>query len=387
VGPLSWVRGLAVAFVLALSAGCASVGVAVPGVQQSDRVSEGDRLRDRVATSRTNQEASQSRLELARYYMDRADFDERGVDVLRELVALGPQHETAAEAHWRLAQYAIRSERYGDARDSLLTVILDIGSSAFDADSRADLGLVHERLADPLSAADAYQGFLARHATHRRAEAVRERLAELGVTTATARGSAQPKTSPDAAPRTVDEARRLDGAPERRVIGPATRPNARRLLESWKPSPTFGWNARSLLMGDGDRMFGGEELEQSLDGDGARLDDAVLGLGMVLYQMGEHARAGALFEKVVEMGVEDPEMSLALSVCYLKVGAAEAARRAFVDAHRLDASVLRRMLTHADSLTSRGDREEAQAVLSMLVGVDPAHDTDIRLRLERLSDP
>lgn len=332
----------------------------------------------------------QAQKELARLYFERLNRPEEGFTLSEQALAERPYHPDAAEVAWRMGKAAFDLGEFERARQAFLRVVLDMGGSRFDADARWGLAATYERLNEPENAQDVYTAFVVRHPDDPRRPEAERRLEALrrGTSLAAIPSPASPpvfRALERSVPRDNDEARRLDDAPPRRPIGPLTRPNARAELTSWKVSPLFGYNPRDLLFGEGGNLFGGEEVEASLRGDGALLDDALFHLGTLYFQLGDYRRAGACLEKVLQLGVEEPDAALNLAVCYLKENALKEAREAARRAFQLEPTSLSRMITYADSLKEQGDIAGAKAALTLLLGIDPARDETLRTRLRALS--
>lgn len=337
----------------------------------------------------------QAQKELARLYLERLNRPEEGFALSEQALSERPHHPDAAEVAWRMGKVAFDLGEFERARQAFLRVVLDLSGSRFDADARWGLATTYERLNEPENAHDAYVAFLTRYPDDPRRPEAERRLETLRgrtplVTSPLPTGPPVVRASEGFSwvpvPRDNDEARRLDDAPPRRTIGPPTRPNARAELASWKTSPIFGYNPRDLLLGEGESIFGGEEVEASLRGDGALLDDALLQLGTLYFQLGDYRRAGTCLEKVLQLGIEESDAALNLAVCYLKENALKEAREAVRRAFQLEPTSLSRMIIYADSLKEQGHISGAKIALTILLGLDPVHDEALQMRLRALSE-
>jgi tetratricopeptide (TPR) repeat protein len=337
----------------------------------------------------------QAQLRLARLKVTRLNQVREGLALYETLLQTYPRHPESAEAAWELGRHAYQQGDYEGARRHFLRLILDFSGSPFDANGRIWLAAVYERLENRTAAKDAYGAFLERYPNDPRRAEIQQRLVALREGQPLSPPSPEVEqskpTSPVArtsqsAPRTNEEARRLDDAPERRTFGPPTRPNAVAEMATWTDSPIFGYNPR-LLFTEGGRMFGGDDVETSVRSDGALLDDALMNLGMLYFQNGTYRQAGACLEKVLQLvpqlSADDTEMLIALTVCYIRVGVSAKAQEVFRRAYGLDSAVMKRMLAYADSLEEGGSPDRARATLSMMLGADPKHDAEIQQRLDR----
>jgi len=163
-----------------------------------------------------------------------------------------------------------------------------------------------------------------------------------------------------------------------REVGPKVRLDARTELNSWTTSPTFGYNPRELLMGeDKNTLFGGVELEASLNSDGALLDDAIYNLGLMYYMLGDYKKAGACVEKAVEIGITSADAYLKLGACYREVGSVGKAKEAFETAVKVNPSVIDNLIMDSESQTADGNYEKAINLLEIILGISKTADERI----------
>jgi Flp pilus assembly protein TadD len=331
---------------------------------------------------------------LARLYVERLGRPDDGAALYRTVLEEYPRHPGSAEAAWMLGRHELNRGDAARARLYLLRVVFDFTGSPYEADARIALAAAYEALGDARAAQEAYGGFLIRHGGDARAADVRRRLDALA-----AGGEPLPSSSellagrttrpegreptPPRPPRTNEEARRMDDAPPQVAIGPPARPGARAEMASWTASPTFGHNPRVLLLGEGNGLFGGEELEASLRTDGALLDDALLSLGLLYFQMGDYARAGACLERLAQMGVEHSEAFVALAISAIKVGKPDSARDPLSKSVRMEGVNFNRLLSYAQSRLEEGDAATARALLNFMLGLVPDRDEEVRRALEQ----
>ena len=165
---------------------------------------------------------------------------------------------------------------------------------------------------------------------------------------------------------------------ETQQVGSKDRPNARAELASWTTSPTFGYNLQELLMGkNGNSLFGGIELEESLNSDGALLDDAVYNMGLMYYMLEDYKKAGACLEKAVEIGIKSADAYLRLGVCYREVGSIEKAKETFKTAVKIDPSVIENLIMDSENQAANGNYEKAINSLEMILGISETIDKQI----------
>ena len=346
--------------------------------------------------------AREATLRLGRLYEERLTRPEDAMHIYVDLARRYSGTPEAQEALWRLGMYYYNQAEYQRALPKFVQIIMDSSDSDTTRIEEAHLqraacfvGLgryrdaleVYENFAqqyadsDLLPDAQLHQADLYLSHLERRdlAVALLRSLAELhpetpeGLAAQTRLEELQAMAVP-AAP--VDEGGLRD-------IGPPTRPDAQRLLNSWGPSETFGVSVKELILG-GQGVFGGEELQESLAGDGALLDDAVYNLGLMLAMTGEYHKAGACLERSLELGLDEPNLYQQLGICYREVGAKQHARRAFRELHQRDPRSIGRMVEAADRHLSEGHHDVARRHYESLQGITIEHDALIEQRLAQI---
>ncbi|GIX05761.1 MAG: hypothetical protein KatS3mg115_0164 [Candidatus Poribacteria bacterium] len=379
-------------FLAGCSSGAMQMQLAQMAEQSGDAATAAARYETIIAQEPPGPVRCEARVRLARLYHEALNRPEEALAQYRAVVQECRQPGFLAEAWWHLGQEAFRRAEYESARRAFLRVILDYSGSPFDAEARLWLAATYERLEQPANALRAYEEFVRAYpqdgrvaAVYRQMEALRsggaevpldpEAVASVQVVRQTEAGSFQ------VPPRDVDEARRLDDAPERVRFGPPSRPNAWEELRSWTPSPTFGYNPRELMYETGD-LFGGEDLKENLSTTGSNLDDALKALGMLYYQIGEVEKAGACLERTLWMGAYDQELLRTLTFCYLHVGATDLARETAKKAwEEYGPPAIEEMLRWADNRIAEGRTDLARRALNVLQGF--SGDLDRRIELLR----
>ncbi|MDA1190420.1 MAG: tetratricopeptide repeat protein [Candidatus Poribacteria bacterium] len=351
-----------------------------------------------IANSKDPDALRQARLGLAALYMEHLNEPTRGIALYQSVLREGGQHPDLADAHWHVGVSEYGYKRFDDARQHFLTLILDHTDFGREADGWLYLAASYEMMRKLPDAVDSYWEFMDRYR-----EDVRIPYAQFR-RNALLNGLEIDPPSPDKVPETLvsreqspsgtsdnvlarvpgqgvrvnantmNDARVADGAAARVSFGPLSRPGAWQTLRTFPKSDIFGFSATDMMYETGD-LFGGEDLIESLDGNGANLDDAVRQLGMIYYQIGEYGKAGACLEAVVNMGAEEIEMLITLTVCYLKFDAVPQAKETLNRAYKDSDTAVSRMINWAEF---HPDETTAKKGLEIALGIDPAQDAKIK---------
>ena len=352
-------------------------------------------------------EARRAHLEIGMIYDEQLGNHEKAIKIFEKIVQSYPTSPQAGEALWLLASHDYENGNYESARKRHLQFILDFSQDSrnqmarlrlaacylhrgrheealktytdyearYPTDSRIPavllkVGKIYEALNLPQKAEETYLRVIAEFpdATEE-TTLVQQRLTALrGAVNADA-GTEQVPAAAEPPP-VVDEE-----SGEIRQVGPKTRPDASAELARWGTSPTFGYNPRHLLATSG--LLEGEEMQATLAGDGALLDDAVYNMGLMFYMSEDYKRAGACLERAVGLGVRDANLYLKLGICYKKVGAGDKAKGTFRQLALIDMHAIEKLITLGEQEIEKKNYRAGIKSLKILQGISDEYDSHI----------
>ena len=387
-------------FYLILLVGCATS----TKMWQADRmVNQGNyqgaiaKYREIIRANPGTKDARSAYLKAGKVYYENLKDTEKALGILEKVVTTYPTSSQAGEALWLLGKHYYENGKYKLARDKFVQLVLDFPKSAKVKSAKIQTAKCYEKLEEYKKAIDTYaefEKFYPRDSILPKILLIKGELYEKLGEKEKAIGDyqrllkdfssyydevAKAKERVESLGETPVEPVGLVGIepepPRPEPLGAQSRPNARATLESWTTSPTFGYNPRDLLVDrDGRGLFGGMEVEESLAGDGALLDDAVYSMGLMYYMQEDYKRAGACLEKVVELGVKGSNAYLKLGVCYRKVGKSEKAKGMFKKAVKSDPDSIYNLILESRSHISQKNYDEAVTSLEVLLGISPDED-------------
>ncbi|MBI1929931.1 tetratricopeptide repeat protein, partial [Candidatus Poribacteria bacterium] len=275
--------------------------------------------------------ARTAHLKIGKVYYEQLGDHEKGIQIFEQIVQSYPTSFQAGEALWLLAKHDEEHGNYESARKRYLQFILDFSQDARSQTARLHLAACFFQLGRYNDALKTYADYEARYPTaptipavllkvgeiyagplnspEKAREIYRRVLTEFPKATEEiahaqqrleAMGGVVTTQGEEAIPNSEDESTQL------RQVGPKARPDARAELARWGVSPTFGYNPRNLLMEGG--LLEGEEMQESLAGGGALLDDAIYNLGLMFYMSEDYKRAGTCLEKAAELGIRESNL-------------------------------------------------------------------------------
>lgn len=337
------------------------------------------------------------------YYKNLGETD-TALRIFERIVKRYPKNAEASESLWILGMHYYNANEYQQARKKFIQLILDFPKSKKIKSARLQIAACYEQSGEYQKAVSTYIEFENFYPEDSKiSEIVLQKgnlyeklgqndkamqeyqrvVSEFPFFTREVEKAQQRLTTLGAIPITEDKTSTMEN--ELRQVGPKTRPNARVEFERWKPSPTFGYNPRELLMGrDGNALFGGIELEASLDSDGALLDDALYNMGLMYYMMEDYKRAGACLEKAVEIGIKEADAYLRLGICYREVSALKNAKQMFKKTAELDLDVLANVILDSENRAAKGDYEKAIHSLKLILGISAELDKRIHAVLNAI---
>jgi len=344
--------------------------------------------------------ARTAHLKIGKIYYEQLGDREKGIQIFEQIVQSYPTTSQAGEALWLLAKHDDAHGNYESARKRYLQFILDFSQDARSQKARLHLAACFSQLGRYNDALKTYADYEARYPTDPTLPAVLLKVGEI---------YAGPLNSPEKAretyrrvltefPKATEEIaharQRLaalggvvttqgeatiadaeDESIQLRQVGPKARPDARAELARWGVSPTFGYNPRNLLMEGG--LLEGEEMQESLAGDGALLDDAIYNLGLMFYMSEDYKRAGTCLEKAEALGIRESNLYLKLGVCYKKVGARDKAKQAFRQLAAFAPEAIEPLIINGEQELAKGNYRKAIESLEILLGISERYDKRI----------
>jgi len=389
-------------FYLILLAGC----VASTNMWQADRMVSQGNYHDAITMYRNiirakpgTEEARMAYLKAGKVYYEKIKDTQKAVDIFENIIKLYPTSPQAGEALWLLGKHYYKEGEYKQANGKFVQLILDFPKSGKVKAARIQRAKCYENLEEYKSAINAYaevEKFYPRDSILPKILLIKSALYEKLEQKEKAVGEYQRllKDFSSYNDEVVKAEERLKALGETPVNPPPvalireeldpprpeqqkSRPNIRAVLASWETSPTFGYNARKLLMSRG---FGGAEVRDSLASDGKLIPYAIHSMGAMYYMDGDYKRAGACLEKSMEFDDFLSHLSarsdayLKLGVCYRKVGATSKAKVTFKKAVEIYPDSIYSLIQESERFIVEKNYDEAIVALQVLLGLSPDED-------------
>ncbi|MBC8233292.1 tetratricopeptide repeat protein [bacterium] len=368
---------------------------------QADRMVDGGKYLEAIAmytqimqSNPDTEIAREAHLKAGVVYYKNLSETEKALSIWEKIVKYYPRSKQAGEALWLLGMHYYDNGEYQQARNKFIQLILDFPHSSKIKSARISIAACYEHLNEyqkVISTYTEFERFYPRDSKipgivlkkgeiyeqlGRKDKAILEYqrvISDFSSFYSEVNKAQQRLETLGVSEKSVEE--QQGGI---REVGPKVRPDARAELESWAISPIFGYNPRELLMGpSGNTLFGGIELEASLNSDGALLDDAVYSMGLMYYMVEDYKKAGACLEKAVEIGIKSVDAYLKLGVCYREVGSVEKAKETFKTAAKIDPSVMQNLIMDSENQAANGNFEKAINSLEMILGISKTADERI----------
>ncbi|MBM3239649.1 tetratricopeptide repeat protein [Candidatus Poribacteria bacterium] len=368
---------------------------------QADRMVDGGKYREAIAmytqimqSNPGMETAREAHLKAGIVYYNHLNDTEKALSIFERIVKDYPRSNQAVESLWLLGTHYYDNGEYQQARNKFIQLILDFSDSDKTKSDKLQIAACYEQLNKYQEAISTYSEFERFYPRDSKIPQIVLKKGELyeqlsQKDKAILEYQRVVNDFPSFYSEVNKARQRLEilGANERlaeeqdgeiRQIGPKARPDARAELARWTISPTFGYNPRELLMGEsGNSLFGGIELEESLNSDGALLDDAVYNMGLMYYMIEDYKKAGACLEKAVEIGVKSADAYLRLGVCYREVGSVEKAKETFKTVAKIAPNVMENLLMDSENQAANGNYEKAINSLEMILGISETIDKQI----------
>ncbi len=344
--------------------------------------------------------ARNATLRIARLYEEQLNRPDDAVQIYRDVTKRYTGSKQAQEALWLLGMHYYNRGEYTKALPRFVQLMMDFPRTPRAQEAHLQRAACYVKMERYQEALTVYEEYLRYYPESSRIPEILLRQADLYAQHMQRRDRAvaryrklveeYPHTEQAAsAENRLEELGALAQAPPivpeggLREVGPPTRPNARQLLYEWQPSDVFGYNVRELLLG-GEGMFGGEELQESLAGNGSLLDDAVYNMGLMFYMTQEYRKAGAALEKALELGIREANLYLRLGICYREVGEIKKAQAMFRELNQIDPGAVDRLIEEADRYRAEGRTADAQKRYESLRNISPDRDKQIERRLTKI---
>ncbi len=376
--------------------------------QEGDYQGAVDMYQTVVLTKPGTSSARRAQLAIGKLHIDEINRPEVGVRLYQDLIAVTPDSEEAAEAHYRLGIYYFKATDYESAQKSFDIIVNQFPHLERSHNAQLMLAKSHESAENFEKAMEIYDNVANRHPDAKRAG---------GALISKARIQKKFLRDEREAKRTyqsfVKRYGRMEGAEE-------TIEAAKRELRSMgasipEPDPPLASKHERLLekqklRRERDRPRGGVELSPTmgdsglaagfgvspqeimkavgpiqLDGQGTYFD-AMLMIANAVFQSENYRDAGALYHRGIELTERaesevDPYHYLRLSVCYRKIGLHQRAREVLKEALKKDKRILNSIITSGATQYINGEYTKAIETYSSVLELSPAKTPELYWRL------
>ena len=398
--------------VLALFVGCSSPLQQASKLEMTDPQSAIATYEQIMAEKAGSSAAQQAHLGIARTYYERIEDQQKGLEVYEEVAKAYPKTEVSGSANWAIADHYFKAKEYEKARENFRKVTEDVPGTERSANAAYAIARIYEESKKYDEAANAYKEFSASHPKHKYAPQAglsaaksyemagknEEAIEAYKVVVKQHSFSSSGREAQDTLTGMGVDVSELieipEAEPEPAQTTSQPRSRRRRVRASNAPRDEFGrvqpsgedQAPRKTVSAD----FGvdaAELMPVGMSGDSqGTMYDAMFMMANMNLQMKDYNRAGALYEKSLQLvGNKSWDNAgnayFGLAKSYRGIGRNDKATEMFREAIKRDRKMIDRMIITGQTYYGDEEYEEAIAAYDTALGLAPHKDSDIYYNL------
>jgi len=349
-----------------------------------------------IAVDPSSNNARKAQLAMGKIYIEKLNKPEEGLAVYQKLSTDAPKSEEAAEALYQTGIYYFRAEDYKKAQEFFGRVVNEFAESKISGNAQLMQAKSYEKAKEYDKAASLYDSVVQRDPKDKRAVTAMqlkgklyESIGEKDKATETYQELVKKHGADISAQETVEEAKKklqesgaevpkpdMPTAEERRRAQqeatrerdrPRTGLGTRERSKAATPTSSFGVNADALMP------------NISMDDQGTYYD-AMFMWANVNFQDERYREAGALYERSIQLGLKDENLSVAyrnIATCYRKIGLADKSREMLKKGSRKNPKLIDEIIDSGDYRYTDGDYDDALELYNSVLGLSKTKDAEI----------
>jgi len=358
-----------------------------------------------VAKSPGTDNALKAQLAMGKIYIDKLEQREKGLEMYQKVIDSAPETELASEAMWRAATNYFKNKEYEQAAPVFNDIVNTFPTTERGKDAQIMLAKSYEEGENYEKAAEVYEQFANRYpddkhaatALQNRAMILREHLNnEEEAIKADQKLVAKFAKNNQVSKMVTDAKKRLENVgadipePEEEMQTQREKAIERQKERRNKNRPDVGISPAmkgKTEQSEAGKYFGVDpddimrQFQITADSQGT-MYDAMFMIADMLYASGEYNKAGALYEKAIEMASKenkrpDPRNYRKLADCYRKIGLNDIAMEVLKKGVRRDPGIIDSIIVSGETQHAAGEYDKAIETYQSVIGLSKAKDPDL----------